>query len=72
MNAENWEQHILHIKKDIIMQQCDKCHKEIKEQKDYGGLCIEYGKHLCKECWVKWLEMRNRHYQEINRFFEGE
>ena len=51
---------------------CDKCHKEIEEQKDYGGLCVEYGKTLCKKHWDEWIILKTRHYHEVNRFFEEE
>ena len=48
---------------------CARCNKGLIEYKDYGGYAITELKDLCSECWEEYIEMKNRHHQELNRWW---
>ena len=49
---------------------CDKCKKEL-EYKDYGGYSVNDLKNLCPKCWNEYIEMKNRHYRELNTWWRN-
>ena len=49
---------------------CAKCKKELEyTAKTYGGYAVDEMKNLCPECWEEYREMKNRHYNELNKWW---
>ena len=49
---------------------CARCKKEFEYTvKIYGGYAITEGKNLCPECWKKYIEVKNRHLFELNKWW---
>jgi len=47
---------------------CASCKKEL-EYESYGGYAVTEMKNLCPDCWREYIEIRNRHNQELERFW---
>jgi len=47
---------------------CARCKKEL-ELKDYGGYTVVENKNLRPECWKEYIEIKNRHTQELTRWW---
>jgi len=47
---------------------CNKCQKEL-ELEDYGGYAVTEGKDLCPDCWKEYIEIKNRHHQELSEWW---
>jgi len=50
----------------ITCDRCDKTYNEID-----GGYVVQKNKNLCDICWKEYSEMVKRHYQEVNKWWEG-
>ncbi len=49
---------------------CAKCKKEFDNTvKTYGGYAVPEMKNLCPECWKEYIEIKNRHNQELNKWW---
>jgi len=49
---------------------CEKCKKEFEfTVKNYGGYAINENKDLCSRCWKEYIEIKNRHHQELNKWW---
>jgi DNA-directed RNA polymerase subunit RPC12/RpoP len=49
---------------------CDRCKKELEHTvKTFGGYAVTEMKNLCPECWKEYIEIKNRHNQELRRFW---
>ena len=46
------------------MKKCAKCEKEF-DYKDYGGYVVAENKNLCSKCWEEYIEIKKRHYHEL-------
>ena len=47
---------------------CAKCKKEFEK---YGGYAVTENKELCPECWKEYIEIKNRHWQELTKWWGG-
>ena len=49
---------------------CDRCKKELENTpKNYGGYCVNENKELCPKCWEEYIEIKKRHYFELNKWW---
>jgi len=49
---------------------CAKCKRELAiTVKTYGGYAVDEGKNLCLECWEAYIEIKNRHYRELTKWW---
>ena len=50
--------------------ECKRCKKEFKYLiSEYGGYAVTENGNLCKECWTKYIEIKNQHSAEENKFW---
>ena len=47
---------------------CKRCNKEL-DYAQYGGFVVNDNKDLCSKCWTEYIEIRTRHYQELNNWW---
>ena len=48
---------------------CARCKREL-ELKNYGGYAVDEMKNLCPKCWKEYIEIKHRHYSELNKWWE--
>jgi len=49
---------------------CGRCKNEFEYTvKTYGGYATTEMKNLCPNCWGEYIEIKNRHYQELNKWW---